>query len=145
MTTTRTKVLLLGALEQLEQWSPDEDHEVYTMAAAAGLLLAYIEQHELAFHPHDSAPITDSYGAPPELVEMVELHPELGDLWRQAMAAKQLARWIARGLLRDPAIARNGLVAIASAIGEPASHHDRARLVSGDHLAELAGIAVGEA
>ena len=119
--------------------------DTYAKAAAAGLLLSWIEDHELAFHPHDPGHISINYGSPQELVELMDSCPGLDQAWRELMAAKQLAYWVAQGLENNPAKAENGLVAIASAIGEKESHHDDAGLVSGDSLALLARIFAGEA
>lgn len=119
----------------------------YARAAAGAILLAWIQGGELAFHPHDPGHITISYGAPPALVELMDAYPELDQEWRKAMAAQRLAYWIAAGLdlENDPTKAMNGLVAIASSVGEKSSHHPDAGLVSGDSLAELALIATGAA
>lgn len=133
---------LRAALWQLAANWDAGDH--YARAAATGLLLAWVECHELAFHPHDPGHITGDYGAPRELVELLNADPDLDRDWRRQMAAKQLASLIATGLQNDPAKAANGLVAIASAIGEKVSHHDHAGLVDADHLNLLALIAVGE-
>jgi hypothetical protein len=116
----------------------------YARAAATGLLLAWVENHELAFHPHDPGHISGDYGAPTALEALVEACPELDQSWRELMAAKQLTSWIATGLERDPAKARNGLTALASAIGEKASHHDLAGLVDAGLLENLALIFAGK-
>jgi hypothetical protein len=143
-TTTPVTDALCAALWKLAGDWKDGDH--YAKAAAVGLVLAWIENGELAFHPHDPGHISDDYGAPQELVALMEACPDLEQAWRQWMAAKQLARWIATGMEKDSAKATNGLVAIASgsAIGEKESHHDHAGLVDAHLLEGLALIAIGE-
>ena len=134
---TETRRLLAEAIESKELTDPGM--APYARAAAAAFLLAVVEGEELAFHPFDCASFED-----PDIAALVEACPELDQRWRELLAAKQLVRWLGKAMKNDPARTTNGLTAIASAAGEPSSHHDHARQISGPALIELLEIATRE-
>jgi hypothetical protein len=137
-TTTKTNLrdLLIAAIDTEGSDSMRNPLDTKELrAAATGLVLAWVENTEGAFHPHDPGHVTVDYGASCELAELMREHPWLDRAWRKLMAAKQLASLIATGLESDSTMTRAGLVVIASGIGDP--------LEDADCLEALALIAVG--